>query len=172
MVSHYTTLPTITSWIKGKAGTKVKLIIQRDNKIFDVQVERAHIEIPTIKTNFEDNNNCIIQITSFDNNVANKFISAIQQSENKKCKKYIFDLRDDPGGNLTEVAKILDHFVPKGKDIVTIQNKTHSQDFISEGNKPMLNNKKIVILINKASASASEIFAGVTKEYGEHVAII
>lgn len=88
--------------------------------------------------------------------------------------KLIIDLRNNPGGSLDEVASMLNYFVPKGQSVVHIKYKNTVSDMQSEGQNLIdLSKRKIVILINEGSASASEIMTGTIKDYlGDNVRIV
>lgn len=88
--------------------------------------------------------------------------------------KIIIDLRNNPGGSLDEVAAILNYFVPKGQSVVHIKYKNTVSEMQSEGQNLIdLSRRKIVILINGGSASASEIMTGTIKDYlGDNVRVV
>lgn len=164
-VSSGADISTVVSRIKWKKDTMVKITILRWNKEKIFNIKRQKVEIKNIESEVLEGWVCYIDINLFDFKASTEFTSAINDlSKNNSCKKYIFDLRDNPGWSLDEVSDMLDYFVPKWEIILSIKWNERSEDYKSAGKTKSLWNK-IAILINWKSASASEIFAGVVKEY-------
>jgi carboxyl-terminal processing protease len=98
--------------------------------------------------------------------LANHFETILWNLAQNHCSKYIIDLRNNPGGSLEEVAGMLDYFVPTWSPILSVKSRTSDQFLFSSNTVyPKLTGETIRILINKWSASASEIFAWVVREY-------
>lgn len=164
-VNSWSEINTVVSRIKWKKNTTVKITILRGNKEIVFSIKRQKVEIKNIEADALENWVCYIDINLFDFKASNEFNSAINDVSNwNSCKKYIFDLRDNPWGSLDEVADMLQYFVPKWETILSIKWNERSENYKSAGEAKSLGNK-IAILINWLSASASEIFAGVVKEY-------
>ena len=150
--------------IKGEEGTSVKLTINRDGKVFDVEVKREIVEIETVEYKMLDNNIGYIWITQFDGVTETQVQKAIDDLTSQGMTSLIMDVRDNPGGRLDTVCNILDKFIDKGKLIV------YTKDV--EGNRVDYKAQKdatvdipCVVLTNGNSASASEIFAGALQDY-------
>ncbi len=159
--------------IKGPRWTSVTLTIIRNNKELSITVIRDKIEVKNIETKIYTGGNCYINIRMFDMNVHQDFDSAMQKLTPSTCTRYTFDLRNNPGGSLDEVASMLEYFVPPGSPSVIIKGKGFNQTIVAEGNSGnRITEKNIVILMNGGSASASEIFVGGIKDYGSHVTLI
>ncbi len=160
---------TATSLIKWPAGTTVKLKILRDGKLLDFLVIRQKIIIQNIDfTLYEkwDQNICSISITMFDLWVAQKFQKIMAELSNKTCNKYIFDVRNNPGWSLDEVVRMLNYFVPNDETIVVVKSRFITEEIISRDTSfGKFQKAPVRILINEWSASASEIFAWVIKDY-------
>lgn len=171
-ITQNTSINTATSRIKWAENTPVSLTILRENKEITKTLIRKKIEIQSITTDFSNPNTCIIKIASFDYQSYSKFAKALAKGE-VMCKSYIIDVRDNPGWSLEEVAKMLDHIVPTGKTSVIVKTKTSQEEYVAEEvDWPKITNKKMSILVNNGSASASEIFAGTAKEYAPNALIV
>ena len=162
-------LSQAVQWVKWPSGSEVTLKYLRNEKLLTVKVTRAQIVIPNIETKQYTWDNawvCQISLHLFDFGLASRFNQAIGQFSKTHCTKYIFDLRNNPGGSLEEVSTMLDYFVPTESPILSVKTRTTEQVLLSSVSPyPKLTGEKIRILINKWSASASEIFAGVIREY-------
>lgn len=166
-VTKENSLGEVVSWIKGPAGSKVKLTIKRDELTFDVEVERQKIIIKEIESKKIDNTTYYIQIKKFSDIVFTQFKETIANiATDESANKIIIDLRNNPGGYLDEVNSMLSLFIPEW-DVVsyvkytdfTIANKSKGYDALDLGKY------KIVILQNSGTASASEIMIGTLKDY-------
>lgn len=153
--------------IRGKKGTEVVLTISRESlkQPKDFHVIRDVIQVPVIKWELKDNKIAYIKIYQFTGNLPGKFNEVVSKIIDAKAEKIILDLRNNPGGYLEVAADISSWFIPKG-EVVAIEdfgNEQDQQKHRSEGYKS-LQNLPIVVLINKGSASASEIVAGALRD--------
>lgn len=175
IVSEETTLEEAVNKIKGPRGTVVKLHVKRGAEELDFVVTRAKITIQYVEYKKLDTLDHSIKITTFGAGVKDAFIQALGAvAKDSSNGKIIIDLRNNPGGSLDEVAAMLDYFVPKGQSVVHIKYKNTISEIESQGQNLLdLSRRKIVILINGGSASASEIMAGTIKDYlGQNVRIV
>jgi carboxyl-terminal processing protease len=157
------------SLIRGEKGTPVTLNIYRksEDKTKDITIIRDTIEVPVVETEvYKDA--FLISIASFSEKSPEKFQAALLKFAESKKKNLIIDLRNNPGGYLEASVVMSSFFFPSDKVIV-------SENFSRTGVKNAHNSKgynaiasdvKIVILVNKGSASASEIMAGAFQDYG------
>lgn len=151
--------------IKGKKGSKVKIKIQRGtDKFITLNITRDVVEIKSVVTSWTDDNIFTIRVTSFGETTSQEFNNALKELEKKTPKGIIIDLRFNPGGYLTTVTQMVGHFIEKGKLITTVKYPDHEEPLTSAGPADLAG-KKLVVLINSGSASASEIFAGALKDY-------
>lgn len=161
--------------IRGKEGTQVRLLIKRKdvtpNKLYTIT--RAEIEIKSIsqkvpaETKIPDDI-AYIRLSSFiSRNAASEFAQIL--NANKDKKGFIVDLRSNPGGLLTNAIYISDMFLD-GKVIVSTVDRDGYKE-TQKANRGMVTNKPLVVLINKGSASASEIFSGAMKDNGRAVIV-
>ncbi|NUK29747.1 peptidoglycan-binding protein [Parageobacillus sp. VR-IP] len=156
--------------IRGKKGTTVQLDILRPGvkEVIKVKVVRDEIPIETVYDSVETYNGKkvgYLEVTSFSENTAQDFKKKLSKLEAEHIDGLIIDVRGNPGGYLQSVEEILKQFIPKDKPYVQIEERNgDKQRFYSD-----LTKKKpypITVLIDKGSASASEILAGAMKEAG------
>jgi len=160
-------ITTAVSWIKWPAGTDVTLLVLRNKKSLTFTLTRAAVTVKNVVAKTYSGTTCYMSIGMFGYGVSSEFATAMAKVFGKnKCKKYIFDVRNNPGWSLEEVSNILSYFVPTGEPTVFVDSTLWEENLVAsaiDGNK--LTNKKLVILINQSSASASEIFAWTIKDY-------
>ncbi len=162
--------------IRGPKGTKVVLGLERKGEEVEVEIIRNEIIINSVELEYETrkdcNNNCdqiahlkLIQFGENTNNEWDKAINKIVEKwKNKEIKGLVLDLRDNPGGYLQSSVYLASEFLPKGK-LVVRQESTDSdiKDYNVTRNGKLLD-IPLIILINKGSASASEIMAGALRD--------
>lgn len=167
IITEETTLEEAVNKIKGAEGTTVKIRIRRGTAELDFNVIRAKITINYVEYKKLDNNDYLVKISLFGAGVKDAFVQALGTiAKDNGNGKIIIDLRNNPGGSLDEVANMLGYFVPKDQSVVHIKYKNTTSEMLSEGTKIIdFSGKRIVILINGGSASASEIMAGTIKDY-------
>ena len=148
----------ISSFIKGKEGTKVNLVIERDGERMSFDLIREKITTNPITTKLLDNNIGYIKVPSFDEDTSKGFEEKVKELENQGAKKIIIDLRNNGGGIVDEAVNIADFLLEKGKPIIsTVDNKDKKTVTYSK-NDPTIT-IPVVVLVNENSASASEILA-------------
>lgn len=154
---------SFVNFVKGEENTKVKLIIKRGQGIFNIWVTRKSLVIPQVYSRIIKNN-LYVQISSFGENIFDQFYNELNKYKIDSYNKIIIDLRNNGGGDLDEVEKIISLFVKSNTNILI--RKKHGEVIkdksINLGNKFL--NKNIAILINENSASASEILTISLKE--------
>ncbi len=130
-----------------------------------VSVKRAEIHIVRVNATVLSGNIGYLHITEFNGSVASDFQNAIDKLQQQGVKDLIIDLRDNPGGGLTEVLNVAYTMIPKGKVIVSIRSNNGDEDvYKSKGDTQI--DMRIVVLVNGHSASASELLTGALKDYG------
>ena len=159
--------------IRGKEGTQVTLLVKRKDaqpKLYTIT--RAEIEIKSISQKLPDDvkipdDICYIRLSSFiSRNAATEFGTILNNNSNKKG--FIIDLRSNPGGLLTNAIYISDMFLDGGTIVSTVDRDGYKET--QRASAGVYTNKPVVVLINKGSASASEIFSGAMKD--NHRAVI
>ena len=154
--------------MRGPVGSSIELTIRRrgEKKALIFEVTREIIEIKSVKADLLDKNIGYLRLTSFNENSAQQIEKEIKELEkNKKLKGYILDLRNNPGGLLSQAIKISDFFLENG-EIVSTKSRKSSENrkwFAKKGD--ITKGKTLIVLINYGSASASEIVAGALKDH-------
>ncbi len=156
--------------MRGPVGTSIDLTVRRKNvkKPLEFKIVRKIIEVQSVssKTIGVEKNLGYIRLKSFNENSDKQFLNSIKDFEKKSnIKGYVLDLRNNPGGLLTQAINITDFFLNDG-EIVSTKGRRVSETrkfFARKGDR--INGKPIVVLINNGSASASEIFAGALKDH-------
>ena len=155
--------------MRGPVGTSIDLTVRRKNvkKPIQFKIIRKVIEIKSVSSKIIGNEKNLgyIRLKSFNENSDKQFLKSVKDFEKKKIKGYVLDLRNNPGGLLTQAINITDFFLDDG-EIVSTKGRKVSETrkfFARKGDE--INGKPIIILINNGSASASEIFAGALKDH-------
>lgn len=153
----------ISTYIKGKEGTKVNLEIEREGKILTFEIERRSIELYPIESEMLENNLGYIRITSFDESCAEEFKDKYNKINKNNINGLIIDLRNNGGGIVDEALDIADYVLEKDKVMLITKNKNGTEEIEKSTQKPIIN-VPIVILTNENTASASEILAAALKD--------
>ena len=154
--------------MRGPVGSGIELTVRRrgERKALTFYIVREIIEIKSVKADLIEKNIGYIRLTSFNENSANQIEKEIKSLEkNKDLKAYILDLRNNPGGLLSQAITISDFFLNNG-EIVSTKGRKSSENrkwFAKKGD--LTKGKTLVVLINYGSASASEIVAGALKDH-------
>ncbi|AEV67339.1 S41 family peptidase [Acetivibrio clariflavus] len=161
----------VANLIRGKAGTKVNLGIMRpgQKQLLNIEVERSEVKINPVTYRIIDDIG-YIKLDIFNSNSSINIIKALKEMDNNNISKLILDLRDNPGGELSQVIKIAEKFVPEG--LITkldFQSEKMEDELYYSKNKEL--KYKLVVLVNGLSASASEILAGAIQDTGAGVLV-
>jgi len=156
--------------MRGPIGTSIELTVRRKNvkKSLKFKIIRKIIEIKSVNSEIlgKTKNLGYIRLKSFNENSDKQFLDIVKKFEkDSKIKGYILDLRNNPGGLLTQAINITDFFLDDG-EIVSTKGRKASETrrfFAKKGDE--IKGKPIIVLINNGSASASEIFAGALKDH-------
>ena len=156
--------------MRGPVGTSIDLTIRRKDikKPLEFKIVRKIIEVQSVSSKIigDEKNLGYIRLKSFNENSDKQFLKSLKEFEKKsKVKGYVFDLRNNPGGLLTQAINITDFFLEEG-EIVSTKGRQVSETrkfFARKGDE--IKGKPIVVLINYGSASAAEIFAGALKDH-------
>ena len=162
------TLSEAVDLMRGPVGSEIEITVRRIGvkKALTFNIIRDIIEIKSVKSKVLEDNIGYIRLTSFNDNSSNQFKKIIKDyKKNKKIKKFILDLRNNPGGLLDQAIKITDFFLDNG-EIVSTKSKKKSDNrkwFAKKGD--IIDGDTLLVLINYGSASASEIVAGALKDH-------
>jgi len=154
--------------MRGPVGSGIELTVRRrgEKKALTFKIVREIIQIQSVKSELVEENIGYLRLTSFNENSGKQIKKKINEFENKKkVKSYILDLRNNPGGLLSQAIEISDFFLDNG-EIVSTKSRKVSENrkwFAKKGD--LTNGKTLLVLINYGSASASEIVAGALKDH-------
>ncbi len=154
--------------MRGPVGSGIELTVRRsgEKKAITFNIVREIIQIQSVKADLLEKNIGYIRLTSFNENSSNQIKKKINKFEkNNDVKSYILDLRNNPGGLLSQAIKISDFFLDSGEIVSTKSRKTSENRkwFADQGD--LISGKTLLVLINYGSASASEIVAGALKDH-------
>jgi len=154
--------------MRGKIGTPIEITIRRKGlkKSKVIKIIRDTIKIKSVSSKIIEKNIGYMRLRSFSENTQDQLNRVMKKFEkNKSIEKYILDLRNNPGGLLTQAVKITDMFLNDG-EIVSTRSRDKSENrrfFARKGDK--IKNKTLLVLINYGSASAAEIVAGALQDH-------
>ncbi|PIR54642.1 hypothetical protein COU74_05125 [Candidatus Peregrinibacteria bacterium CG10_big_fil_rev_8_21_14_0_10_36_19] len=153
--------------IRGEKGTTVNLTIVREGveKPFEVSIVRQNINIDSVTSEKLDGDIAYLSVNQFNDKTNEQFGAAISEMLLDEPKGLIVDLRYNSGGYLDVAVEILSYLLDKGKDAVIIKERGKEDTILKTNGNPKLLNVPLVVLINKGSASASEIVAGGIQDY-------
>ena len=162
------TLADAVELMRGPVGSDIEITVRRRGvkKAMTFNITREIIQIQSVKSDLIEKNIGYLRLTSFNENSAQQIKKRINElDDNQKLKGYILDLRNNPGGLLSQAIKITDYFLNDG-EIVSTKSRKSSENrkwFAKKGD--ITNGKPLIVLINYGSASASEIVAGALKDH-------
>jgi len=154
--------------MRGLVGSSIEITVRRRGvkKSLTFNITREIIQIQSVKSKLIDSNIGYIRLTSFNENSSEQINKKVKElNKNKNLKGYILDLRNNPGGLLSQAIKISDFFLENG-EIVSTKSRKVSENrkwFAKKGD--ITAGKTLIVLINYGSASASEIVAGALKDH-------
>jgi len=160
--------------MRGPVGSDIEITIRRRGikKALIFKITRKIIEVQSVKSKTIDNKVGYIRLTSFNENSSAQIKDKIIEiNKNKKIKGFILDLRNNPGGLLSQAIKISDFFLDSG-EIVSTKSRKKSENrkwFARKGD--VIKGKPLIVLTNYGSASASEIVAGALKDHKRAIII-
>ena len=160
--------------MRGPVGTNIEITVRRvgEKKALIFKITREIIKVESVKSRIIEENTGYLRLTSFNENSSQQVKERIKKfNKNKNVKNYILDLRNNPGGLLSQAIKISDFFLNNG-EIVSTKSKRKYENrkwFAKKGD--ILDGKIMIVLINYGSASASEIVAGALKDHKRAILI-
>lgn len=159
------TLTEVSSLVKGKAGTKVKITVLRDDEEKTFEVKRKSIDITSVTSDIIEYKNSkvgVLTISLFAANTDLQFEKELKELEKKKIDSLIIDVRGNSGGYLNVVSDILSHFIKKGELLYQLKTKDEIEKIYDKTEDKR--NYKVAVLVNGGSASASELLASCMKD--------
>jgi len=167
------TLSEAVELMRGPVGTSLELTIRRKGlrKALVFEITREIIEVKSVKSKIIDESVGYIRLTAFNENSSKQIKNRIKKFKKNNINKFILDLRNNPGGLLSQAVKISDFFLNNG-EIVSTKSRKSSENrkyFARKGD--IIDGETLVVLINYGSASASEIVAGALKDHKRAILI-
>lgn len=156
-------LSSAVALIKGEKGTSVHLDAVRDDAAFSVDVVRDEIKTQTVEYEMRENQIGYLSVSQFEDVTTQQYKDALQVLEDEGMQALVIDLRDNPGGVLDTVVKMLDYTLPDGLIVYTENKSGKRTEYKGTGGHEL--DIPIAVLVNGNSASASEIFAGAMQDY-------
>ena len=159
------TLSEVSSLVKGKSGSKVKITVLRDDEEKTFEVKRKSIDITSVTSDIIEYKNSkvgVLTISLFAANTDLQFEKELKELEKKKIDSLIIDVRGNSGGYLNVVSDILSHFIKKGELLYQLKTKDEIEKIYDKTEDKR--NYKVAVLVNGGSASASELLASCMKD--------
>ncbi len=152
----------VSEMIRGEEGTAVNIKVRRGEQVIPFTVERRRISTETVGYTIEEGNIGYIYISQFASSTVDSMKTVLEQMRLREINKLVIDVRDNPGGELNSVLKILALFVPKNLVLTKVEynDERFSAEIKSTAKFTTKPRRDIVILANENSASAAELFAG------------
>jgi carboxyl-terminal processing protease len=158
------TLTAVVARIKGKKGTIVKLTVRRGGEKLNLAITRDKVKLVSVSLSWTPDNIAKITLSSFGENTISEFQSIVEEIQKKQTLGIVLDLRNNPGGFLSTSLSIAGYFIQAGERVTVVKYADREDPQNSTGSAA-LGSYKIVVLVNKGSASASEIIAGALQDY-------
>ena len=162
----------VVSLLRGDIDTVVKIKIRRGENILPFDIVRKEIPLHNVQySGVIENGIGYIKLTRFNQDASEEVDKAIKELEAKKVKGIIFDLRFNPGGLLVAAQEVANKFLPKDELIVFTRERSGAEKKLNALNPAQMPTIPLVVLINRGSASASEIVAGAIQDHDRGVLI-
>jgi carboxyl-terminal processing protease len=157
-----------TKYIKGEAGSYVKIVVHRDSEILNFNIQRREIKVATVTSEMKAGRAAYISISSFGDETSDLFSEELKRMEGLGANSYIIDLRNNGGGYMSAAIDIAGHFIGSSPAII-VEDKSQSKLKYRAVDHGKIIDKPVIFLINEHSASASEILAAAVKDYNKAV---
>jgi len=164
----------VVKTLKGPDGSKVKLKLYRpsEDREISLAIKRGQVDLNSVSSAFLLNDSTgLIKLNKFTARSSKELNNALRELQNNGAQSIVLDLRDNPGGLLSAAEDISDEFLSKGKMIVFTKNRDGQVEEIYANSRGLFEKGKLVVLINRGSASASEIVAGALQDHERAVIV-
>lgn len=163
----------VSAILKGQAGTKFKMVVQRQSEDLEFEIEREEIKIPDVPYHGMLNSNTgYLKLSSFTQTASQEVRKAYKDLEKEGMERLVFDLRGNGGGLLREAVNIVNFFVPRGTPVVSTKGKLEEWDREHKAlNEPLDTKIPLIVLVDAGSASASEIVSGTMQDLDRGVVL-
>ena len=167
------TLSEAVELMRGPVGSKLEITVRRKEvkKALIFEITREIIEVKSVKSKIIDKSVGYIRLTAFNENSSLQIRDKIKKFKKNKINKYVLDLRNNPGGLLSQAIKISDFFLDSGEIVSTKSRKSYENRKYFAKKGDIINGETLIVLINYGSASASEIVAGALKDHKRAIII-
>jgi carboxyl-terminal processing protease len=155
-------LADVSAMIKGEAGTKVTLTIQRGQEKLTISVTRRSIQTPVATGTMLEGNIGLVRIVNFDSRCAEETIAQVEKLLGQGAQKLIFDVRYNPGGYKKELVNLLNYLLPEG---LLFRSEYYDGTVQDDHSDKACLNVPMVVLVNGSSYSAAEFFAAALRDY-------
>lgn len=156
----------IGDYIRGQEGTKVTLLVKRENEILNFNIQRAELNLSTVDGEMLDNGVAYICISSFGEDTAEKLDDTLEQLSVKNPQSYIIDLRNNGGGYMYSAIDMAGNFIGDNLALIVEDRNQNKMGYLTREHKIMID-KPTIFLINGNTASASEILSAAVKDYNK-----
>ena len=157
-------IDAVTALVRGRAGTDVSLLILRSGVTFEVTITRAAVEIPVVESELLGNVG-YVRLNQFTDNADEQLQKVLFDLLTARIDTLVLDLRNNPGGLLDTAIEVTSQFL-RGGDVVETQSPGSTETYEVTGEPIVPDDIKVVVLVNRGSASASELLAAVLQERG------
>lgn len=158
------TLDEVTATVRGPAGTDVVLTLERGEEVFDVTITRASFVVPVVESEVVGGAG-YVALNMFTDNADELFEDAVTDLLDQGVDTLVVDLRNNPGGLLDTAIEVASVFLPNG-DVVVTESPDSSTSYPVSGDPIVPEDVRVVLVVNKGSASASEVVSAVLQERG------
>ena len=151
--------------IRGEEGSKVNITYRRESEDTTIEVTRRKVDVPTVFSRMIEGNVGYVQAKEFNDSTSTQFSNQVDVLIGQGAQALIFDMRNNGGGTLTSVTKMLDKLLPEG-DIVSAVYKDGTVDILAKSDENEIN-LPMVVLTNNRTASAAELFTQALRDYNK-----
>lgn len=151
--------------LRGKAGSRVQLTVQRGGQQHDISVERRAIATPSVQASVSSDNIGIMTISTFDANTGQLARQAAQQFQSRDVRGVVLDMRSNPGGAVNAANDVLSLWLQRGSTTMIEKRGQQVLRTYQTNQRPVLGEVPTVVLLNQYSASASEVVAGALRDF-------
>jgi carboxyl-terminal processing protease len=158
-------LSEVVGKVKGPEGTRVELTVKHEGKKRKYDLERAEINSPAVSwAMIPDTHVALVRLSSFSDNSAEETRNAFEEAKAAGASRFILDLRDNPGGRLDQAEEIAGYFLKPGSVVYIRKDASGKREEIKVQGDPESTGAPLAVLVNKGSASSSEILAGALRD--------
>lgn len=155
-----------TALVKGPEGSSVRLRVRRDGRTFAREVRRAEVDVPVVEASLVRRGGApvgVIRLAQFTEGAHGEVLAAVARLRGRGARRWVLDLRGNPGGLVTEARLVASVFIDEG-EIVSLRGRTVGESRITATGDAKVPDAPVVVVVDRGSASASEIVAGAIQD--------